>query len=423
MCSTRSYPKNMIVAIFCTSRQCCDSRSGYGGSLLNFLFGTEFYPPDFVSFPILLLLLLLLLGVAPHQSCSFPHPEEKLGIKMTGMKKAMCMILWQSNLQNKTDGCFSSASNFWTSGILNAPWACYHSVYTSIFFNWVGMSGGHAKQCQHGCLFCHQPPGGSHSEAEKRSVVPTYEGLTGSERCRPLSIPASTGRRESSQTFRQDKRVVSTPWLVNWLLWPNISVFFVIGVTSRGVVQHVSIYSIDRVRRYRVIFAWFYPVKMALWKQKVKISLQSVIWRLGKVIATVRRLLKKAEDRREKPYRRYNGADLSWSTLHGPQQVVKRYSVPCTFQWPFFKKKIHHNNWGNKQRGNTLKKIRQESSTLNCMYSTQEERGSKRMTVWQLHRWLGQYDAQVKDLSSLSRCIWGPGNNTPSNSRKHRHHL
>ena len=31
------------------------------------------------------------------------------------------------------------------------------------------------------------------------------------------------------------------------------------------------------------------------------------------------------------------------------------------------------------------------------------------MTVWQLHRWLGQYDAQVKDLSSLSRCIWGPG--------------
>ena len=23
------------------------------------------------------------------------------------------------------------------------------------------------------------------------------------------------------------------------------------------------------------------------------------------------------------------------------------------------------------------------------------------MTVWQLHRWLGQYDAQVKDLSSL----------------------
>ena len=27
------------------------------------------------------------------------------------------------------------------------------------------------------------------------------------------------------------------------------------------------------------------------------------------------------------------------------------------------------------------------------------------MTVWQLHRWLGQYDAQVKDLSSLSRCI------------------
>jgi len=31
----------------------------------------------------------------------------------------------------------------------------------------------------------------------------------------------------------------------------------------------------------------------------------------------------------------------------------------------------------------------------------EEERGSKRMTVWQLHRWLGQYDAQVKDLSCL----------------------
>ena len=24
----------------------------------------------------------------------------------------------------------------------------------------------------------------------------------------------------------------------------------------------------------------------------------------------------------------------------------ERYSVPCTFQWYSFKKKIHHNNWG-----------------------------------------------------------------------------
>ena len=42
-----------------------------------------------------------------------------------------------------------------------------------------------------------------------------------------------------------------------------------------------------------------------------------------------------------RPFVKYN----IWSPTS-----VSRYSVPCTFQWPFFKKKIDHNNWGKKQR-------------------------------------------------------------------------